>query len=220
MSFGFDLQIDGLDELQRDLSALKKQIPKITERSLNRTMRGVKTDASKEIRKEVTAKKKDVDRTMRVIKASAKKGVLSTALVATGKPLPLARYKVRQLKGGVKVSVRKDTPGEIVPHSFIATMKTGHRGMFQREIRHRDSKTNIPFSPSGRKRPQKQYAAMAKKKGGRKYALPIQELYGPAIPSIMRNQDVMGELKRQARERAKKAFRHEIDRAIQKKLGN
>lgn len=219
MGFGFDLKIDGLEELQQDLSALRKQMPKITERSLNKAMRGVKTDASKEIRKQVTAKKKDVDRTMRVIKASAKRGMLSTALVATGKPMPLAGYKVRQLKGGVKVSVRKDTPAQVVPHAFIASMKSGHRGVFQRKVRHQDSNSNVPFSRSGRKRPREQYAAMARKKGGRKYALPIQELYGPAIPSIMRNQDVMGSLKSQARERARKAFRHEIDRAIQKKLG-
>ena len=219
MSFGFNLQIDGLEDLQQNLSGLRRQIPKITERSLNKAITGVKTDASKLIRQEITAKKKNVDRTMRVFKASVRRGVLSTALESTGKAVPLAGYKVRQLRSGVKVSVRKDTPAEVIPHSFLATMSTGHRGVFQREIRHKDATSNIPFSRAGRRRPPKQYAAMGRKTDGRKYVLPIKELFGPAIPSIMRNQDVMTTLKRQAKERARNAFQHEIDRAIQRQLG-
>jgi len=178
-----DLQVNQ-HELNRAcllLSTVKGGAAKVTARAINRTLTGVKTDASSEIRSVVTATKKYVDRTFKIQKASNAR--LQGAISSTGSPLPLVSFSTRQTKKGASVQVRKDRPRKVIPHSFHAIMKSGHKGVFWRE-----------------------------KVGGRMVGrLPIRELYGPRVPDIFSNEPVMKVVIAKANERMTKNLAHEID---------
>ena len=50
----------------------------------------------------------------------------------SGKEIPLSKYPARQTKRGVSILVNKGKR-KLVPKAFVATMKSGHTGVFLRE---------------------------------------------------------------------------------------
>lgn len=82
----------------------------------------------------------------------------------------------------------------MVKGAFIATMPTGHKGVFVRV-------------GSGHKKVER---------NGRKrwYGLPIRELYGPSIPAAFGNQVVQDALEALVREKLPRILKHELDRLI------
>ncbi|MBN2397100.1 MAG: phage tail protein [Deltaproteobacteria bacterium] len=163
------------------LSTVKCGAAKVTARAINRTLSGVKTDASAEIRNEITATKKYVDRTFKIQKASTVN--LRGAVSSTGRPLPLIAFSTRKTKKGVSVLVKKGRTRKVIPHTFIATMKSGHEGVFWRE-----------------------------KVGGKMVGrLKILQRYGPRVPDIFSNESVMKTVEAKANERMTKNLSHEID---------
>jgi hypothetical protein len=78
----------------------------------------------------------------------------------TGKRIPLIELKARGLKrGGVAYNVRKTGGRRVHKHAFIATMKSGHRGVFAR----------------------------AGSDAGRVPRLPIIKQRGPSVPQVFHN---------------------------------
>lgn len=55
---------------------------------------------------------------------------LTTELYPSGRAVPLIAFNARQTKKGVRVRIRGAS--KLYAHSFIATMKSGHRGVFLR----------------------------------------------------------------------------------------
>jgi len=193
----FSIKIDESD-LQRvtDMLGGIKGLPeRVTVRALNKTLTGVKTDSSAEIRTVVTAKKAAVDETFKIQKAST--GNMTASISSTGKPLALIDYSSWQTKKGVSVQVRKDHTRKIVPGAFIATMKSGHEGVFWREWH------------GGTKKPVDQ--KMVYGKLPKKYRLPMKERYGPRVPDIMSNDPVMKNILSKAGDRLHSNLVHETD---------
>jgi hypothetical protein len=62
--------------------------------------------------------------------------VRSEAWRGSGKEIPLAKYPARQTKRGVSVLVNKGKR-KLVRGAFLATMKSGHTGVFRREGKQR-----------------------------------------------------------------------------------
>jgi hypothetical protein len=201
----FTIKIDEADLLnvQSMLGGIKGLPERVTVRALNKTLTGVKTDASAEIRTVITAKKAAVDETFKISKATT--GNMTAAISSTGKPLALIDYSSRQTKKGVSVQVRKDRTRKIVPGAFIAVMtntsKRGetseHKGVFWRKW-HSGSKKPV--------NPQMTYAALP-----RQYRLKIKELYGPRVPDIMSNEPVMKNVLSKAGLRLHNNLQHETD---------
>jgi Prophage minor tail protein Z (GPZ) len=136
------------------------------------------------------------------IKASAIKGrfVIDKArpvrlvvmLKATGLPIALINYGARQNKGGVSVQVKAGR--QVLRHAFIATMRNGHRGVFQRVgTGHKTVKRNGKMVRTG---------------------LPIKELYGPSIPQSLANDVVEKAITAKIREKFPQILRHELAFAI------
>jgi hypothetical protein len=50
----------------------------------------------------------------------------------SGQPIGIERFKARQTREGVKVQVNRDGEQKLFKSAFIATMKSGHRGVFMR----------------------------------------------------------------------------------------
>ena len=132
--FDFDVRAD-LKEAERYLTDVeKKAVPRAARRALNRTIKQVNTVARRSIAKGVNQKQKDIKHQLKVIPASQQS--LSASLRATGNKIPLIDFRSpRQTKKGVKVTVGGKR--HLFEGAFIATMNSGHKGIFTRKTRKR-----------------------------------------------------------------------------------
>ncbi len=188
-----------LNEVKRILKGLKEAVPKVTRMAVNKTLTGVRTDATNEVAEVVALKKKIIRDTITVTKLGRHS---SAAYVrCRGKRLPLMVFGARQLKSGKGVSVKvlKTEGRKIIKHAFIAKMSTGHEGVFWRKYKG-------PRAPWKKQFP---YARLPKQ-----YRLPINELFSFAVPDVMGHGPAMAEIMRLAGIRLKK----EVDRAINYEL--
>ncbi len=181
-------------------SGMKTVGEKVLSRSLNKTLTGVKTDASTEIRKELNAKKAAVDETFTLNKATIKK--LNASIISTGTPLALIDFVgTRQTAKGVSVLVKKAGSRKIIPGAFITTLKGGHKGVFWRDWH-------------GTKKPKNskiRYGTLP-----RKFRLPMSERFGPRVPDILSNQPVMDAVLKKASDRLHTNINHELEYELSK----
>ena len=185
----FSIKINEADviNVRHMLDGIKKAGDKVFARALNKTLTGVKTDASAKIREELNATKKAVDATFKMQKAYP--GQMMAAIHSTGRPIPLLGFTgTRQTKKGVSVLIKKGRPRKIIPGTFIATMKSGHKGVFWRE------------------------------KVGNRLAsrLPISERFSSRVPDILENEPVMKDVLQKADDRLHKNLEHELNYELSK----
>lgn len=64
-----------------------------------------------------------------------KEGDYQASITASKKPIPLIDFEVRQTAKGV--ATRAWGKPQVIGHAFIATMRTGHRGVYRRTGEHR-----------------------------------------------------------------------------------
>lgn len=201
----FTIKINDMDrrEVDRMLADIKGAGDRVTARALNKTMAGVKTDASSAIRAVVTAKKAAVDETFKISKATESHP--SAMIASTGLPLALIDYNARQTTKGVSVQVRKDRPRKVVPAAFIATMKSGHQGVFWRRWHQggaaKMNKTEMAINRSGYIWSPKLNRWLSIAWLPKAYRLPMEERFGPRVPDIMSNEPVMQDILAKADER-------------------
>lgn len=112
-----------------DLSRLTpKEIARVNYLSVNETARQTALVAARAISKASGLPAGETKKRITVQKA--RKGTAEAAVIATGRPIPLYDFQARQRSKGVSAKawgVRK-----VYPHTFIATMPTGHTGVFKR----------------------------------------------------------------------------------------
>lgn len=128
MEFRIEADITGA---LRDLEKLEGSVKhRVLGRALNRTITGVRTDVSSGIRKRLNVKASDVRKVISVRRARAAE--LSAEIVIAGKGAPLAVFGARQTKKGVTIKVLRGGARKTIRGAFIATMKSGHKGVFVR----------------------------------------------------------------------------------------
>lgn len=108
--------------------------PRATVSALNKTIAQAKTQASTDLRQMYNIKKSDIDSTMSIRKAT--QNSLFAVLRTTGKRIGLAKFGARQVARGVSVMVKKGAR-KVIRTKFIATMKSGHIGVYGRKGRER-----------------------------------------------------------------------------------
>jgi hypothetical protein len=97
-------------------------------RALNRTATTVRAEASRQIRGRYSLKAGTVRKQLRIERATRNR--LTSAVIASGAPIPLVEFGARQTKKGVTVKVTKTR--KLVKGVFIARMKSGKVGVFER----------------------------------------------------------------------------------------
>lgn len=113
-------------DLEKAIAALKsRSIPGIV-RSLNRAAVSTRTLMVRSVAADLGIKQKDVPIAVRNASASR----LEAQVIASGKRIPLIKFSARQTKRGVTARL-KGGAGKY-PNAFIATMPTGHQGVYQR----------------------------------------------------------------------------------------
>jgi len=193
----FDIRFDtilargDIQALTRKLSS--KNVNKATASAMNRSVSSGRTKASAIIRAEYRIKKRDLDKNMGTSKAGAKH--LKATLYAHGSPLALGNFGFTKVKKGVKVRVKGKAT--LIPGAFVATMKSGHKGVFARG---RYTSTGFEFR---KKR--------VSKKGN---DLPITRLNTLSQGAMLRQPKVIKPVMRRVNDMLEKRIKHELYRLI------
>jgi len=118
-----------LKQVQRVLRDIPKALPKVMSRGLNRTATSARTQISRSLAKEIGLKIKDVRGKLSLQRATYSNW--RSAVGVSSKRFGLIKFRARQTKKGV--TYKKGRKRILFRHAFIATMKTGHRGVFLRK---------------------------------------------------------------------------------------
>lgn len=103
-------------------------------RALNRAIATVRTDTTRRLAQEMGITRGTVRERLRITKATGQR--LEAILTVTGKRIPILDFAARQTREGVTYRKGGASRG-LIPSGFIATMKSGHRGVFKRRSRSR-----------------------------------------------------------------------------------
>ena len=125
--------------LQKDLLEMGQQAPLIMARALNRAAVSGQTAMVKAVSADTGIAAKNVKREIQIDKANRSRPMV--ALTIAGRRIPLIAFGARgpePSRGrGRGVSYRLPGGRGRVPNAFIATMGSGHRGVFKRRGRKR-----------------------------------------------------------------------------------
>ena len=88
----------------------------------------------------------------RAIRAAVRTKNFSTkaSLTVTARPVPLINYQARQGKRGVTIRVSRKGSRVRLRHGFIATMPSGHRGVFERDLARQSRRLGLAFLERGK----------------------------------------------------------------------
>ena len=122
-------------DIKADMREARKYLKEIGERgiasagarTINKSLPPAKTQASKSIRERRALPAAEVKKSITVSRASNRR--LTGTLFVNGGPIPMHRYKTRQLKRGIKVTV---TPGKATVFKSAFQPKGKGSPMFQR----------------------------------------------------------------------------------------
>ncbi|MBO2943578.1 phage tail protein [Paenibacillus sp. F411] len=175
---------DNFSQVNRSLKQMDKAVRKAVLSSLNRATQRSKTEAGRKTRERYVVKQREVVETIRVRKAAGNS--LTATLTSKGHTLPLIKFNVSPKRK------LKRAPKAIK----AAVLRGGARkpipGAFIAQTGHH---TGV-FERVGKKR------------------LPIKELRGPAVPSMMASDEVREHVQRVYGEEMLKRLPHELDRTL------
>jgi len=110
------------------LRAIPRAVPRVFRRAIGRTVDMAATDLKRRVGKQITAKKGDIAKGI-----SKKKSTYFGSVGAKPfRPGLLAFPGTKQTKRGVSYRLSRTAGRKTIEHGFIATMPSGHRGVFKR----------------------------------------------------------------------------------------
>jgi hypothetical protein len=121
-------------DVERAMRVLKAKAPIAIVRALNKSIASAKVVMAREVSSDMGLKVGDVKE--RISLREARLDNFTATLYAHGSPIPLIDFgatgpEPSRGKGrGVRSRLRGGKP--LLPHAFIATMRSGHRGVFER----------------------------------------------------------------------------------------
>ncbi|MDD3662288.1 MAG: phage tail protein [Candidatus Pacebacteria bacterium] len=190
-----EIKVSGIEDVEKRLGNMKKEAPLVVSRAINRAIQNVKKNMGKETSARYFISSGDVKKTVNVTKAS--KSNLKAAAISQGGGIALSKFKVnpgtpvryrgknrspKVYKAGVKKSGGvKPLDGD--PKSFVAIMKSGHKGVFSRMSE--DS-------------------------------LPLKQLYGPSVPQMVKNEEIMNPINKEANDTLQKRINAEVNNILRR----
>lgn len=132
MSIDVNVKWDRSGIAALEIGPLKGALRRALRKAGATALRDMRSEASKRIRARKRIKSRYISRALTVRKA--KGGDIASmewAIDVSGDPVPLVAYPHRQTKKGVSVEVNKGKR-TLVAGSFVASMRSGHKGVFRR----------------------------------------------------------------------------------------
>lgn len=143
------VEIKNLERAQKLLSGVKNGIERATSSAVNRSITTIKKDLKKDVTSNYAIKSSEIENKLSVKKATFSN---TTGYITSKAPL-LSLHKFfssKKADGTIYVRVKKREKRKVVKGKsnlfgkpFIATMKNGHRGIFQRKSTNRKESTRI-----------------------------------------------------------------------------
>jgi hypothetical protein len=160
-------------------------------RAINHTVSKAKTSSGRELREVYSIQGKHVKKALEVRKASRKS--LTGRLMASARPVPLISFQPRQTQKGVSIRVKKSR--KVIRSAFIATMPSGHKGVYAR---------------GGYRGKDFEFRKKRVRKTGND--LPIEEMKSTSIRSMYADEVIVANLKTKIDSAFPKRFVHELTR--------
>lgn len=111
---------------------LRGAIKRAIRKAGSTALRDMRSEASKRVRARLPIKPSYIHKALTMRKEEGHDiSEMSWSLVVSGEPVPLVAYPHRQTKKGVSAEVHRGRR-VVIAGSFIATMKSGHKGVFKR----------------------------------------------------------------------------------------
>jgi hypothetical protein len=127
------ITVTGTEALTRRMLEIGQDAPKANARAVNKTLSTLKTATVRALAGELGLRNKDITPAIALQRATYGRQI--GTLTVTGKRMPLIAFGARQTKAGV--SYRLPGGRGLIPSGFIATMRSGHTGVFARRTKRR-----------------------------------------------------------------------------------
>ena len=192
------IQVDNVEEIKQRLGSFKEKAPTVLANAINRTTTNIKKNMAQQTAERYNIKSTDVRKTITITKATRTK--LEGTAKSKASPIALSKFKVSPnrpvsyAKGKpsprvYKVAVKKDSaskPLDANPKGFIAIMKAGHKE--HKGLFQRVSQASKP----------------------------IKQYFGPSVPQMIKNEDIMNYIQNDARSTLQKRIDAEISNILRK----
>ena len=197
-----EIEIDRSDvrEIKQRLGEFRSQTPNVLSRAINRTVASIKTELKREAAKQYRITQRDVSTTLVDRKATPKE--LQGYVKSTGAVIPLIKFNVSPMRtvtyndygepnpSHYSAAVFKGhglTPLDHNPKAFAAVIPNGHGGIFER---------------TGKK--------------GRNGKELFEQRFGPSVPHMIKNQEVIATIRDKAESTLHKRIDAEINYILSK----
>lgn len=197
------IEVQNLDKAQKLLSGIENGVERAVSSAINKSIITIKKDLKKDVISNYNIKSSEVEKKLSIKKATfnhtmgflnSKSGLLTLhKFFSSRKPDGTLYVKVKK-KGGKKKVKGKDT---LKGKPFIATMKNGHTGIFQRTYRTM----------------QKEFTYKSGKKVKREVAA-IEDIKTLSIPQMLGTNSVQEYVNEKAPDIVEKNLEKEIDRIL------
>lgn len=235
MSGDFAISIDhsDIERMLEPLKDMKTQMPKVLMRSINRSLRGMGTDASREIAGGKGGRRRYTKITQKEVKSElnlndkATLSNLSASMTSRGRPIAAIRFKHRKntrpgIKGGRSafVQVKQSSSGGSLDgnssdsKAFIATMKNGRVGIYRRTGEYSNSETRKHASQINNI---SRYSRRDSTKKGREL---IERVHSPGVSQMLGNPEVRKQIQNGASSRFIKSLEHEVSHILNQEKVN
>lgn len=128
-----DVQVDPheLSALEQEFRVSRRQLDRIVISAINDTGRKTVSGVVKDIAEKIAVTQKELRQVVSFLPARAGNPVGRITVKETDR-IPLFEFSARQNRRGVSYRIERGAPRKTAQSAFIATMKSGHEGVFKR----------------------------------------------------------------------------------------
>ncbi|BBB91051.1 MAG TPA: phage tail protein [Methylomusa anaerophila] len=185
-----ELTDDQLKRAEQLLKHLPGALPKAVANAINRASESARAEAVRKASEEYVIRPGRVRETIDIAKASP--AILFARVRSKGRPRALTYFQTtpkqvpkKRPRGQLVAQVKRSEGGGSIKSAFLARMKSGHLGVFNR--------TNN-LTSTGK--------------------VELVQRYGPSVPQMLENPTIQQFVEQKAMETLEKRFDHELDRLL------
>lgn len=187
-----------LEKAQKLLGGIENGIKRAITSAINHSLGKAKTKLKKKIIQEYYIKSSDVEKTLSIKKANY--STLAGTISSRSKRTSLTKLKIKKSGTSILSGVKKSNGIKLLQgkdnlfgRPFIAKMKNGHNGVFQRKTKQR---IGVGMRSSSEQEN------------------PTQELYTLSIPQMAGEKGVQKYIEEEAEKMVNERFEHEVERIL------
>ncbi len=192
-----NMEVTGIREIEERLGALKNRTPLVVSRAINRTVSNIRKNMGKEVSARYFVSGKTVREAMRSVNAN--KGNLSGAVILRGSPIALAKFKVSPNR-----AVRHTKKGRYSPKVYKSGVE---RDGGLKPLSGEPKAFLATMKSTG-------HIGVMERKGEKRF--PIKQLYGPSVPQMAKNEEIMANINREAGKTLERRINAEVANILRK----